>query len=470
MNSKFLTIILGQHKDSKPSPPAPQVARMLNSLNLEIPDQIYLKAESHHGRRRIRRLPPLLRDDDEHSKHNYDPKLISLGPFHHRNPHLHLGQTFKHKALQSFLSATGKDKSFYYNRIAADLDAIRGCYDPQIMCDELGHYNDEAFAEMMLLDGCFIVSIMEVLLSNSDSLMNVLYAVGMAGLSYAVRDMFLLENQIPYRVITLLMELRYDDPNQGLDLLEDFLNFAAFQGHHSQRKTAKEDGGGGEAEPPPLHLLEAIRRKLVLKPNPKSDLKVKGVGVRLGTRLYTSRSVTDLKAKGIDFKPSPSACLRDVSFTSNFVSSGNLHLPARCISEKTKVLFTNLVAYEMSPENVSDYAVLSYVNLLKSLVHCAGDVKELREKRVLISNLGSDEEVFGVLKEIGTCGMENASIFHEVKERIEEHYSSRGKTWMAELIHTYFDSPWTAIALLAAIFLLCLTFLQTYFTIYPSHL
>lgn len=178
--------------------------------------------------------------------------------------------------------------------------------------------------------------------------------------------------------------------------------------------------------------------------------------------------MTDLKAKGIGFEPSPTACLRDVKFTSHGIFSGNLELPPRCISDKTKVLFANLVAYETSSGNINDYAVSSYINLMKSLIHCAEDVKELREKRILISNLGSDEQVFRGFKEIDTYGAENAGIFHDVKERVDEHYNSKAKTYMAELMHTYFESPWTAIALLAAALLLLLTSLQTYFTIHPT--
>ncbi|XP_022882686.1 uncharacterized protein LOC111399543 [Olea europaea var. sylvestris] len=98
----------------------------------------------------------------------------------------------------------------------------------------------------------------------------------------------------------------------------------------------------------------------------------------------------------------------------------------------------------------------------------AKDVKELREKKILFSTLDSDEQVVEVIKEIDTSGLDNYYIFDDVKMRIEKHCSSKAKTWIAELIHTYFRNPWTFIALLAATFLLCLTFLQTYYTVNPK--
>ncbi|KAI3470998.1 hypothetical protein Pfo_027661 [Paulownia fortunei] len=452
-------------------------------LNLEIPDEIYRKAESHHGRRRMRRLPSVLREEEQ-IKHDYDPKVVSFGPYHHGKSELYLGESFKHKALEIFVSGSGKDKCFFYNNIVEDIDEIRGCYDG-VSTDE---YDDEALAEMMLLDGCFLINHMEVL-SNSEKLVNVLYALGMVGFSFTVRDMFLLENQVPFRVISLLISLRYDT-EKGEDLLNRFLNFSAFQGRSRQNHHSRDDEGQ------PLHLLEAIRRTLASESCTKSNKQQSHFSLfqcfffpwrknrepehgfyvgkikeeaNLNTLVYTSRSVTDLKAKGIHFKPSPTSCLKDVKFKSCGIFYGQLQLPVRFISDKTKVLFSNLIAYEICPNNVSDYTVSSYVNLMKSLIHCPKDVKELREKRILISNLGSDEQVLKVFKEMNTYGMENAGIFQDVKEKIEEHYNSKAKTWMAELIHTYFESPWTAIALFAAIFLLCLTFIQTYFTIHPSH-
>lgn len=191
-------------------------------------------------------------------------------------------------------------------------------------------------------------------------------------------------------------------------------------------------------------------------------------GLDYATLVYTCRAVTDLKAKGIHFRPSKTVCLKDVRFRSYSIFFGELSLPVRYISKTTKAIFSNLVAYEISPNNVTDYAVSSYVNLMKSLIHSADDVKELREQKILICDLSSDEEIVKLFQELCTYGMENAGIFYEVKQKLEEHYNSRAKTWMAELIHNYFESPWTAIALFAATFLLCLTFLQTLYTIHPA--
>ncbi|CAA3020583.1 UPF0481 At3g47200-like [Olea europaea subsp. europaea] len=112
---------------------------------------------------------------------------------------------------------------------------------------------------------------------------------------------------------------------------------------------------------------------------------------------------------------------------------------------------------------------LSYVNFLKSLVVRVEDVRELREKKIIFSNLETDEQVLKVIKEIDTGGVHSAPFIDgEVKKKIEDHCSSKARTWVAEFIHTYFRSPWTLIALITAIFLLCLTVIQTYYAMHPA--
>lgn len=121
----------------------------------------------------------------------------------------------------------------------------------------------------------------------------------------------------------------------------------------------------------------------------------------------------------------------------------------------------------MSPETATDYGVTRYVNFMKTLIEKAKDVKELREKGILNSLLASDEQVVGMFKGIDTYGFGDVS--GDVKVRMERHCNNKATTWMAELLHTYFSSPWTAIALFAAILVLFLSFIQTYYTINSAH-
>ncbi|KAL0377203.1 UNVERIFIED_CONTAM: hypothetical protein Scaly_0837900 [Sesamum calycinum] len=181
--------------------------------------------------------------------------------------------------------------------------------------------------------------------------------------------------------------------------------------------------------------------------------------------VYSFRSATNLKAKGIYFKPSSSQSLKDAKFNSYLVYA-QLELPTWGVSIYTKVFFLNMLAYEMSPNNINNGVVTSYINLMKSLIECTEDVKELREQKILYNMLGSDEQVRDVYKEIKTYG--NPPVFHDLQKKIQAHYNSKMKTWIAELIHTHFRTPWTVIGLLAAMSLLALASVNVYYSIHKK--
>ncbi|KAK2978435.1 hypothetical protein RJ640_023594 [Escallonia rubra] len=120
----------------------------------------------------------------------------------------------------------------------------------------------------------------------------------------------------------------------------------------------------------------------------------------------------------------------------------------------------------MNPHTPNDFGVTSYIGFMKSLINHPDDVKVLRSKHILLDKLNSDEELAKIYMEISIPTVNNA-FFIEVQEKIQEHYNSMAKRWIAQMISLYLSNPWTAIGLLAATLLLVLNFLQTYFTISP---
>lgn len=129
-----------------------------------------------------------------------------------------------------------------------------------------------------------------------------------------------------------------------------------------------------------------------------------------------------------------------------------------------------MIAYELSPDCRVDAVVLSYTNFMKSLIQTPADVKELQEKGILLLHRTANiEQVVHFFESIDTFGLSNnKNIYEDVLHRIGEHCNSKAKTWMADLINGKLSSPWTIIALLSAILLLCSTFLQTFYTIHPA--
>lgn len=420
-------------------------------VNVDIP------TKSEQSRRRVlHRVPPQLR---ENKNHIYDPVVLPLGPYHHgRPPQSRLAEQLKDEVCH--IVCEDKDEGFLRSKISDRMDEIRHFYG-----GAADYGDDEELAEMMLRDACFVSYYIQ---NVSDNFQPVYHRLGMSGCLFMSRDFLMLENQIPLWLIHLLIDGDDDgDGERGRALLCSYLSLSAF----GDDRMTQLPWGNEEEEP--LHLLEAAHRTCLtwLAETEDPRYKIQSQPIEQSSKstweMVNSpfRSVTDLKAKGIHFGAS-SQCLRDIRFSS-FSFYGELRLPMFCVTHNSNVFFSNVIAFEMSPATATDYGFTRYVNFMKTLIEKAKDVKELREKGILYSLLASDEEVVGMFKGIDTYGFGDVS--GDVKMRMERHCNNKAKTWMAELLHTYFSSPWTAIALFAAIFVLFLSLIQTYYTIHPAH-
>ncbi|MCD7452689.1 hypothetical protein HAX54_017749 [Datura stramonium] len=441
------------------------------TLESEMLDIKISRQQTISRRRLIPKVPLFMRMDNKKSD-DYDPKVVSLGPYHHGKEELNFVEDFKPKALEMFIHGSNKTQDFFLEEILKEIEDFKSCY----LEEFTNKYSDYEFARMMLLDACFVLNDFEIstrFTSNfSSKHSNTIKHLGIAVYLITRRDLYLLENQVPFGVLKLLVKLRYDD-----DSFEDKVkNYCSqmFFDKQEERIRMKEN----ETEPP--HLLEVFRRVLVVsgsyaeaanvvrqsrsydfifdyfrdcwRKNQKQELLITNV----------FRSVMDLKSKGIHFRPSGINSLKGVRFTSHYYYA-KLKLPSWYVSTYTKVFFMNMIAYELCPNGSIDGAVASYINFMKSLVISPNDVKELREQKIIFNSLGSDEEVVQVYKELNTYGADDPSLFQNVKRNIERHYNSKGKTWIAAFIDKYFNTPWSFAALVVTVFLTFLTVVQTYY-------
>ncbi|XP_047961352.1 UPF0481 protein At3g47200-like [Salvia hispanica] len=430
------------------------------AINEEIPDAVDIIDIPRSQRRMLYKVPVQLRRDKTHI---YEPAVVSLGPYHHRrDSQLMLVEPFKDE-LRDIVCGGADRKRSRLSNIYERIDEIRHFY------GGADGYTDEELTDMMLRDACFLICFMRRLaVSGAGTYYRMRERMGVSAMLFVSCDIFMLENQIPLWIISLIH-------HQHQLLLCQYLSYAIY-GDYSMTQLPWTEG-----EEEPLHLLEALRRtslrlvetqqnssffwRLINKYNQPRESSKKLTPSLWQVVDSPFRSVTDLIAKGIHLRGS-SHCLTDICFFS-FGLFAQLHLPVLFVGDDDIVTFSNLIALEMSPGTYTDFGVTSYINFMKTLIINAKDVKVLREKGILISVLASDEEVLDIFKSIDTYGHSNFGLFCEVKMRINEHCNSKARTWMADLINTNFRSPWAVITLAAATFLLCLTFLQTYFTINP---
>uniref|UniRef100_A0A2N9EVX8 Uncharacterized protein n=1 Tax=Fagus sylvatica TaxID=28930 RepID=A0A2N9EVX8_FAGSY len=373
------------------------------------------------------KVPPILRND-ERSKDYYDPKIVSFGPYHHEN-------------LNSGQYKRSKQRSCY-------VDGSTDAYDD----------DDEAFALMMLQDGCFILALFEYEAFVSKYLDIFQYR-------YALLDTILLENQIPFRVLDVLMSNIYEE-NKGLEMVTSFLRDMHW-GNILEQDTPDKDKE-------PNHLL-GLQITLISK----CDCLVKIYPQDFTSIFPSFGSVSDLQAVGINFKASnsislhsakkeipKSISLRDVKFRPGFFT-GELILPPLLLTPDALVYYNNLIAFEMCATYI-DATITSYISFMNSLIANPEDVKVLRSKHIILHTLNSDEEVFKLLKEMGRKWMPvDAFIYQSVRKDIQKHYNSKIRIWIAVIRHKYFSQPWSVFGLLAAVVAIILSFLQTFYTIHP---
>ncbi|KAJ0809570.1 hypothetical protein HanPI659440_Chr01g0016871 [Helianthus annuus] len=80
-------------------------------------------------------------------------------------------------------------------------------------------------------------------------------------------------------------------------------------------------------------------------------------------------------------------------------SKPTLRMPVLCADGSTEVLLRNLIAYKQSFETGS--RITSYAVAMDMLVNSQEDVAKLIDSRVLVNEMGSNEEVANMINNLG---------------------------------------------------------------------
>ncbi|KAJ1398947.1 hypothetical protein SESBI_30742 [Sesbania bispinosa] len=213
--------------------------------------------------------------------------------------------------------------------------------------------------------------------------------------------------------------------------------------------------------------IEAAMERIILHdPHPKAECKEANEENQKNSDMVTYRNIQELKASGIRLKSSKTRRPGDISFSHGWLAA-ELTLPEIVVDDTTATSYLNLMAYEMCSDFENDYGICSFVAFLDSLIDHPEDVKALRSEGILLNSLGSDEEVAKLFNIISSDLVPDTLRYSCVRAQINMHYRNKYKTWIAQGCHTYFSNPWAIIAFHAAVLALALTFIQTWFAIYP---
>lgn len=272
---------------------------------------------------------------------------------------------------------------------------------------------------------------------------------------YLKRDMLMLENQLPMLLLDKLLSIEnqeekpYDE--QCINkLILDFFN------PHSRAK------GLGKC----LHVLDVYRKSLLwedpalAKTRPRKGPKVSHHSS--GDEII--RSAMELHEAGIRFKMSKTRSLKDISF-----HGGILKLPLIMVDDATESMFLNLIAFERLHVGAGN-EVTSYIFFMDNIIDNAKDVSLLHSHGIIQNAIGSDQAVAKLFNSLSKdITLDPDSSLDLVHKLVSDYCKLQWNEWRANLIHTYFRSPWAILSVIAAIFLFALTIVQTIYAIYPYY-
>ncbi|KAK1319567.1 putative UPF0481 protein [Acorus calamus] len=341
-------------------------------------------------------------------KSPYDPRFVSIGPYHRGKTHLQKMEENKWRILH-FLLNNNEESSLQSSRKEMEKLEIRArsCY------SEFIKMSSTDFIEMMLLDGCFIVFFLAFKIDdlyfkaegsvNDDGPIKPTQFVW----DEVKKDFYLLENQIPFFVVKVLFKLFIATPDRSPEKLAIELMNSYYPGE----RTTPIVPDGEEVR----HLLHLFHLTIILpvnKPIPTKAFELKKkkkekVNNVLGKAIHllplfsreaksaTSRTsapmwiptTTELEDAGVKFQVKKNA----TSFLDVTFHDGLMEIPTLELYDSSESILRNLIAFEQCYPNTGCH-VTSYTHFMDFLVNSPHDISILQQKEIILNWLSGEEE------------------------------------------------------------------------------
>ncbi|KAK1294292.1 UPF0481 protein [Acorus calamus] len=433
---------------------------------------------------------------DPNLVHNspYDPRFVSIGPYHRGKTHLQKMEENKWRFLHLLLLNNNGENSLQRSRKEMEKLEVRArsCY------SEFIDMSSTDFIEMMLLDGCFIVFLLACQIddlcfeaegseNDGGSIDPTLFIWGAV-----TKDFLLLENQIPFFVLKVLFELFIATPHNKVDRSPEELAIMLMEPDYLGKRDSPPIVPDGEEVRHLLHLFYLTILPPVTKPNPtmafelKKKKKKEEVINVLGKAIHcchllplfsreaksaTSRTgapiwiptTTELKDAGVKFKVKKNA----TSFLDVTFHDGLMEIPTLALYDSSESKLRNLIAFEQCYPNTRCH-VTFYSLFMDFLVNSSHDISILQQKDIILNWLSGEEEAAHLFNQLNidvTCDSRE-NYLSGLYDEVTRFCGLRRNKWRALLMHNYFNNPWSAISFGAAVVILIFTFLQTFFAMY----
>nr|CAB3463650.1 unnamed protein product [Digitaria exilis] len=279
--------------------------------------------------------------------------------------------------------------------------------------------DDAGFADMLLLDGCFLLQFMvSMCREDDDESPDPLMARPEVrrNVDAIAQDIFLMDNQIPWFVLDALIELRRPYAAVPVDKFLAVMA-TAFDVGNIVDKTPSPLLAQDQQPPPPPHLLGLFHRRQV------------GAARNPNRRIVPSLSAlsctaVELAEMGVKLTASKTKKFGDMAMSKRRHSLGlfgELSLAPVVLSELTMCWLVHMASYEeaFQGDTLSDnFAVSSYINAVSLLMNRPEDVQELRAKGIV-----------ALAPQINV-----GDRYYEIFERLQEYRKER---WLWIAVHKF---------------------------------
>jgi hypothetical protein len=114
--------------------------------------------------------------------------------------------------------------------------------------------------------------------------------------------------------------------------------------------------------------------------------------------------------------------------------------------------------------------VTAYVFFMDNVIKSAADAKLLSSRGVIWNGLGDNKAVAKMFNRLAhKAVLDKRSPLRAVHGEVNAYREKRWNEWRASLIQNHAGNPWGIISLIAAVFLLVLTVVQTVYTVLPYY-
>eukprot|EP00249_Psilotum_nudum_P001570 c14119_g1_i1 orf=243-1679(-) len=436
----------------------------------------------------IVRVPKQLRDINPVA---YDPLVIPIGPYR-KSMRLEASLTegyIRISAANTLLNQQNL-RPYEFKQFAAI--AVGNVKDIMTEYERPPKYESEdALTALFALDAsflaCFIVHLGSAYCKSTEFVKGVSrdFKLPRRLVDSIVRDVFILENQIPLSLLIKVMtqcgssaENASEDVSNCINYLIGLVNPFHVHAASNNEKPEAQDYVSKNHK----HLLDCLYSTVTQ--NTANDGQSQFFDSRTTSRvnnpswavdidiqegeLSTIESAAHLRRAGIQFKHlPPGANVQNIFFDPK---TATLFLPQVKIVPETESLLRNLAAYEIVALQRAELG--SYLSLMDDLIDTAEDVELLRNSGVLIHRLRNDNEVADLWNSIckNLPFLYESNVLKQAYRGMKRHLKRRSKykkVWelYADFSKRYLSAPWLAASVVAAAILLLLTVLETSYVV-----